>query len=130
MNQEELYKVRCDKHTLRPYEYCEMCMIRSLLQNSIEDNRKMTRDMVANTHLAINVLNDCFNKLEKEIKELKQSILETRIQFINQLGNDKKPHKCPVCDGLAINCNIGEFRGLPIKTEKCNSCEGKGYIWG
>jgi len=28
---EVYYKVRCSKHTLRPYELCEMCMIRSQL---------------------------------------------------------------------------------------------------
>lgn len=42
----------------------------------------------------------------------------------------KTPHKCPVCDGIGINCLIGEFRSLPIKADICQSCEGKGIVWG
>lgn len=34
------YKVRCDKHTFKPYEYCEMCMIRSEMRVAIDTNRK------------------------------------------------------------------------------------------
>lgn len=66
------YKVRCDKHDLRPYVYCEMCMIRSLLQTIIDDNRKEIKSMIGNTFLSISVLNDCFSKLEKRINELER----------------------------------------------------------
>jgi len=53
-------------------------------------------------------------------------------------GNvDKKPHKCPVCDGcgrvLTEAAKVAwddVFRaGLPTSKD-CHSCEGKGIIWG
>lgn len=42
----------------------------------------------------------------------------------------RNPYKCPVCDGVGINVVIGEVRGLPIKSDKCHVCEGKGIVWG
>lgn len=60
--------------------------------------------------------------------------LETEINTVRALGSrafhPKKPHKCPVCDGLGVNCVVGEIRGLPIKSNQCHGCEGKGYLWG
>jgi hypothetical protein len=66
------YKIRCDKHQFKPYEYCEMCWMRSYIQEEVENIRKDARSILGNTHLAIQVLNDCFFKLEKRINELER----------------------------------------------------------
>jgi hypothetical protein len=52
------------------------------------------------------------------------------VQYFNEVHPKKSPHKCPVCNGLAIDFQIGEVRGLPIHTKKCPACEGKGIVWG
>lgn len=65
-------------------------------------------------------------QLRNDFSELKKEILETRIQFINQLGNDKKPHKCPVCDGRRCVPEINN----PPHLDVCLPCEGKGIVWG
>ncbi len=65
------YKIRCDKHQFKPYEYCEMCWMRSYIQEEVEKVRKDSQQILASTHLAIQVLNDCFFKLEKEIEYIK-----------------------------------------------------------
>lgn len=64
--------------------------------------------------------------IQKELMELKRFQDITHEQYKNR----KSPHKCPVCEGIGINCDIGEIRGLPIKSDKCHSCEGKGIVWG
>lgn len=66
------YPVRCDKHDLKGYDYCEMCMLRSQVQDAVENARKNTQSTLAQTHLAIQVLNDCFFKLQKQLDELSE----------------------------------------------------------
>lgn len=70
--------------------------------------------------------------MKERIDKLEQSILETRIQFIDQLGYEKKPYKCPVC--------LGEGRvklDEPLKKDNvtyfsinCISCKEQGIVWG
>lgn len=72
------YKIQCDKHQFKPYEYCEMCMVRSELQSFIELIRKETKSTLMKTHLAISVLSDGFYKHEKQIKELTDAISERK----------------------------------------------------
>ena len=67
----EDYKIRCDKHQFKPYEYCEMCWLRNEIQNAVENARKDSRALVANTHLCISELQDLFNKLKNEIDYIK-----------------------------------------------------------
>lgn len=63
-----------------------------------------------------------------EIGKIKKELLETRIQFIDQLGNDRKPYKCPICEGKGNNKS--EVEPKVLKFEFCASCEGKGIVWG
>lgn len=65
------YKVRCDKHNFKPYDYCEMCMIRTELQKVKEEAYRNVRSMLSQTHLAISVLNDIAEKHQKQIDEIK-----------------------------------------------------------
>lgn len=66
----EDYKIRCDKHAFHPYEYCEMCMVRNLLQQSIEKNREETQRMIAQTSLAIHVIHDSIDNIRKKIDNI------------------------------------------------------------
>lgn len=59
-------------------------------------------------------------KIYERFKELEKSILETRIQFIDQVGNEKKPHRCPICIGSTF-CGEGMM---------CVPCDGTGIVWG
>lgn len=70
----EDYKLRCDKHNLQPYVYCEMCWLRNEVFESLNRTRKESLSILGDTHLAINVLNDCFFKLEKQIKVLRERL--------------------------------------------------------
>lgn len=58
------YSVRCDKCQFKPYVYCEMCMIRTQLQNAIEINRETVKSACASIKLSINVINDILNAHE------------------------------------------------------------------
>ncbi len=49
--------------------------------------------------------------------------IETLID-VRAENNEKKPHKCPVCDGK------GQWFEEPSNKYHCNSCEGKGIVWG
>ena len=58
------YKVRCDKHNLKPYEYCEMCMIRSDLASIVTEVRKSTISLLSETHFYIKQLKNAVFKLD------------------------------------------------------------------
>ena len=68
------YKIRCSKHNLKPYVYCEMCMVRSDLQSIKEDVARETRHMVASCNLNVAVTHDIMEKHGKQIEELKVEI--------------------------------------------------------
>jgi septal ring factor EnvC (AmiA/AmiB activator) len=148
------YKIRCSKHAFAPYTYCEMCMIRTQLQDGIEVNRKTVQDACSSTNLAINVIHDILDKLqdhknrqidenrkssrridelESEIKELKrfQDVTHQQYQFII---NRKHPHKCPVCEGkgklFPDKPEVGMVWDLKTNNQVCDPCEGKGIVWG
>ncbi len=65
-----------------------------------------------------------------KVDELEKSILETRIQFIEQIGNDKTPHRCPVCDGKRLDFSNPIPGTGGLKWDICLICEGKGIVWG
>ena len=67
-------------------------------------------------------------KVSKRMNEFEKQILETRVQFIGELGNKKIPHKCPICEGK------GKYQSLNpeppyVLHNLCETCEGKGIIW-
>lgn len=60
--------------------------------------------------------------------------LESELMIVRALGScashTKKPHKCPVCDGVGfINCLTNPIIKWVEKNVKCISCEGKGIVW-
>jgi hypothetical protein len=66
------YKIRCDKHNFKPYEYCEMCMIRNSLQATIESQTEMVERACASMNLAISVIHDCLDNLMSRISKLEK----------------------------------------------------------
>ncbi len=68
------YKIRCDNHSFKPYVYCEMCMIRTLLQEAVEKNKKMVESACASMNLTVNVIHDILDKQDKQIKDLKELV--------------------------------------------------------
>lgn len=104
----------CDQH----------CGAISVLERKVEalESCKLTQELDPQV----------WKHLTERIDKLEQSILETRILFINQLGNDKKPHKCPVCEGSCMRpnpLNSIENAKMPVNLD-CIVCEGKGIVWG
>jgi len=77
MNPED-YKLRCDKHNLQPYVYCEMCWLRNEVFESVETARNDSRSILATTHLAIKELNDIVDKMETQIHDLYQRLEQLR----------------------------------------------------
>lgn len=76
------------------------------------------------------LLECCFLcSIEAQIEALHKQCIELKTEY----PNAKKPYKCPVCEGL------GNDKGIPIanpayefsmKYASCQSCEGKGIVWG
>ena len=64
----------------------------------------------------VNVIEQVENKLQNQINELNQV-------------HPKKPHKCPVCKGSGYKEPYTKSSVLYIE-QPCNSCEGKGIVWG
>lgn len=70
------------------------------------------------------------------IKELEKSILNWEEEFYFIQGkirsHDKKPHKCPVCNGLGNRtlCKSDDYYAYEPFNEDCISCEGTGVLWG
>lgn len=72
-------------------------------------------------------------KVSKRLDEIDKQIIETRIQFINQIGNEKRPHTCPVCNGtgeLELQSIEETINNDNKRFKTCHSCEGKGVLWG
>ena len=68
------YKIRCSSHNLKPYVYCEMCMVRSELQAIKDEVARETRHMVASCNLNVAVTHDIMEQHAKQIEELKIEI--------------------------------------------------------
>lgn len=69
MNPEE-YTCRCDKHTLKPLEYCEMCWMRTRVQNVVEDARKAMQSAVGNLYICIAEMHDFMDATQKRLMKL------------------------------------------------------------
>lgn len=66
------------------------------------------------------------NELEQTIFSLGEMYKELSIKHVKLIDMElkKKPHKCPVCDG------IGGTKVSGTIDEECHACEGKGIVWG
>lgn len=77
------YKIRCSAHNLKPYVYCEMCMLRSDMQVLKENIKKDWNHINAQAFIALeenykDIINQTklINELQIEIEILKGKIKE------------------------------------------------------
>lgn len=84
----------------------------------IDENRKISHK-VEGLEISISVNKSDVSYAHRKIDEMENS--------------NKKPHKCPVCEGC------GNDKGTQVqnpnyqfcmKYASCNTCEGKGIVWG
>ena len=80
--------------------------------------------------LRVNGIEEAINLVKlinKKICDLEELIYEVKAK---QRECDRKPHKCPLCEGAGkVNLLMHE-KGTPIITKGCDACEGKGIVWG
>lgn len=65
-------------------------------------------------------------KMEEKIKFLEQRLIKLENHFSGDyqlIASKKIPHRCPICSGKRI-CTDGNLFW------QCESCEGKGIVWG
>lgn len=74
----ENYTCRCDKHTYKPYEYCEMCYLRTRVQEAVEDSRKAMQHAVGDLYICISEFYEFMEKTRARLKVLEQSIGDLR----------------------------------------------------
>lgn len=110
-------------------------------KNTIGCLDSVYNDSANNLEKLINILQERLSDLEKWTRKDEDRIydrikkIEETIKSMTELPNvywtkyNKSPHKCPLCDGIGCGI-IGEIKELPIKTDCCHGCEGKGIIWG
>lgn len=67
-----IYPVRCDKHNLAVYEYCEMCWVRSNIKYFTENISKIFQEHCGQLSLSVHVESKRIDRLEKLIEDLKQ----------------------------------------------------------
>lgn len=95
----------------------------TVLENKMDiHDTSLKRKWQANTELS-NRLTDVERALEN-YREYRTAIedLETDVMYLKE-GSNKKPHKCPVCEGK------GYYFPGPLYKENCPSCEGTGIVW-
>ena len=98
----------------------------SVLENDII-KLQQSREAHSRSH------NDIFDRVEKlEKLDDEFALLQGQINAMRILGDDKKPHKCPVCNGEGrVKCDP------PLKKDNatyfslsCVPCQEKGVVWG
>ena len=90
---------------------------------------------------SLKILDERLKKLEQlnkpfvnydDIQEIHR-ILKEHYKLIFH-RKDKKPHKCPVCEGRMFHTIAHSYYGKltndELKEFKCLTCEGKGIVWG
>ena len=77
-----------------------------------------------------NRLNEIYKsnaKVDKVLEHILDRIehLETVVGEVELQSYDKKPHKCPACDGFGVKLQCDHEL-----LYACRACEGKGIVWG
>jgi len=90
----------------------------------LENFNQYDTELISNQ---IKKINELEIKFANDIDSVREGLLQTRLQFIDQLGNDKKPHRCPICEGQGYWHKVEN--GIACGG-RCQTCEGKGIVWG
>ncbi len=89
--------------------------------DEIERYKSLIDSLNGNRNDWMNGFNECLN----QIRDLEILFYDEKEKF---RCNDKKPHKCPVCDGKGHYYHLFESQSVPTLL-KCNACTGKGIVW-
>jgi len=102
------------------------CGAISVLEDKV---KQIQENMFSNTY------KECLNEHDERISVIEEMSIEKKLLQLEKETNthwkllsdlmpklDRKPHKCPVCDGA------GGF--LSSHPNQCIPCEGKGIVWG
>jgi hypothetical protein len=117
----------------------------------LESENKMRQDTIA---CLDSVYNDACRKIEKRLEDIEKWSAQVesnwvfaKVKFIeiddlnrkfadfmqkSCLNCEKRPFKCPVCDGCGNDKGTRESNpnyDFCMKYASCNTCEGKGIIW-
>lgn len=95
----------------------------STIIDELEDFKKRQVEWNQNIRKEIDDLDNFTDSLSKNFED-EINELYKNIRKLEKLVKDKKPHKCPICDGL------GGFYVSGTMDEQCHSCNGKGIVWG
>ncbi len=95
--------------------------------NDLEGYMKMEDRVTASSILtridsiqkSIDDINHCFGNVIKQKK----------VFHISKPAKTQLPHKCPVCEGCGSYAYYYTDQSAPT-IKACNSCEGKGTVWG
>ena len=90
--------------------------------------REKIEGIYVSTQFDIDRITGEIDKLKLEIKEIKRFQDITHLEY----KSNKKPHKCPVCDGKVLNeIKIQRTEsGRDKLVLECHACEGRGIVWG
>ncbi len=79
-------------------------------------------------------LSERMDSLEKSFNQKLKVDYQKWIEYFNANLGKKKPHKCPVCDGkgklFPDKMQVGMTWDIKTNNQVCDSCEGKGIVWG
>lgn len=117
------------------------------LESSIVDDHEDILDIEAR----LDILNDSNKNLEKSINDIESKLnsinflpdLINRAIKVFQDSDGLKPFKCPICEGNKMIrmgymsgqedlLNMSGWRKDPLGyfVKECDTCEGKGIVWG
>lgn len=129
---------RCDCHSLgvpfiktsMPPQACCDCNEpkKSTVLSDFEKRIIKLEERIFSTEKDMNLIpipNLELTKLEEMVERLSLTIQAMLID------KNKKPQKCPVCEGMKVHKRMLSHDGQLITIEEnCICCEGKGVVWG
>jgi hypothetical protein len=64
------YTIRCDKHQFKPFEYCEICWLRTRISNIESDARRAMQSAVGDLYICIAEFQDFMALTRQRLKKL------------------------------------------------------------
>lgn len=109
-------KFGCTVCYVERYNYESLLERLDKLEKALEAQSKFNKDQMH--------LNEIINKKIDKLMSIKTNL--------NMMSLDtKKPYKCPVCEGIPVKDNMRtQIMGYGKPWDVCQTCEGKGIVWG
>jgi len=94
-----------------------------MFSNGINISIMNVEDRLLRLEVHMNCQIDENRKISRRVDEAIEVLTEIQewiATFPHKQKSDKRPHRCPICDGFGIHDNA----------HQCRSCNGKGIVWG